>query len=204
MKLVALILSMILSMMLSGMAGGQVASSVRLGAAGGAGSALYAKVGGVERKIAEGARKAWLIDGGRQVLYSAADGAGGYEQEGQGLHVYAFASGKERKIMAEYFVIERVEELKTKAGGIALLVTMRDGGLGATHVAVVNLERGEVFSADGARFLEHRDGRVVVGTFRDEDWERLRAGAKVRPQTVKSYDVDRLMGMPVIENKAAG
>ncbi len=180
---------------------GQVATAVHLQAPG---SALFATVDGTERKIAEAAQKAWLVDGGRTVVYSGLDGAGGYENEGQSLHAYTLAGGHARKIMAEFFVVQRVTEMKTAAGATALLVTMTDGGLGASHVAVVNLERGEVFSADGAKFGKQEGNTIVVGSYRDGDWDRMRVGAKVQPIRVKRYDADLLMKRPVLENKAGG
>src|SRR5450432_797074 len=124
----------------------QVATKLRLKSAG---SPLYATIGGTEKKIADVALQAWMIEGGRQVLYSGRDGAGGYENEGESLHLYDASTGKQRKILSAYFVITRVEELMTSSGKTALLVMMTDGGLGASHLAVVNPKRGEVFSADG-------------------------------------------------------
>ncbi len=178
---------------------GQVATAVHLRAPG---AALYATVDGTERKIAGAAQKAWLVDSGRTVLYSGLDGAGGYENEGQSLHAYTLADGKDRKIMAEFFVVNTVKELETSAGVAALLVTMTDGGLGASHVAVVNMARGEVFSADGARFLSATGNTIVVGSYRDGDWEKLRSGSKVQPLRTRRYDADELMTRPVLDNKA--
>ena len=180
---------------------GQVATAVRLQAPG---SALFARVDGTDRKVSEAAQKAWLVDWGRTVVYSGLDGAGGYENEGQSLHIYTLSDGHDRKIMAEFFVIQKVKEMKTVAGSTALLVTMTDGGLGASHVAVVNLERGEVFSADGAKFGKQEGNTIVVGSYRDEDWAKLRAGLKVRPTRIDRYDADLLIKRPVLENKPTG
>jgi|HubBroStandDraft_6_1064221.scaffolds.fasta_scaffold418786_2 hypothetical protein len=179
-------------------ASAQVATKLRLKSAG---SALYATIGGAEKKITDVALKAWMIEGGRQVLYSSRDGAGGYEDEGQSLHLYDASTGMQRKILSEYFIITGVEELKTSSGKTSLLVTMIDGGLGASHLAVVDPRRGEVFSADGAEFVNHSGGAIVVGWYQDEDWDKLRANHKLSPFKTERYDVDELLQRSVIVNK---
>jgi hypothetical protein len=162
------------------------------------GSPLYAKIGRSEIKIADVVLKAWIIESGRQIVYSGRDGAGGYENEGQSLHLYDTLTGKQRKILSEYFVITAIEEVKTKSGKTALLVRMTDGGLGGSHLAIVDPKRGRVFSADGARVEDLKGGAIVVAFYRDEDWEKLRANVKVRPFKAERFDVDELLRRPVI------
>ncbi len=166
-----------------------------------AGSPLYANVGGTEKKIANAALKAWIIEGGRKIAYSGSDGAGGYENEGESLHLYDASNGRQRKLFSAYFAIVSVDELKTASGKTALLVKMTDGGLGASHVAVVNPRRGAVFSADGAEFMSRKSGSIEVGSFHDEDWDKLRANVQVRPFKTERYDLDELLMRPVIVNK---
>src|SRR2546423_11317706 len=83
-------------------------------------------------KIADQALAFWIIEGGRRIAYSATDGAGGFEGEGQSLWLYDAARKQRRKILSEYFAIEGVEETVTRRGLKALIVRMRDGGLGAS------------------------------------------------------------------------
>jgi hypothetical protein len=175
-----------------------VATKLRLSSVG---SALYVTIGRTEKKIADVALKAWIIEGGRRVLYSARDGAGGYENEGQSLHLYDASTGTQRKILSEYFVITSVEELKSASGQTALLVKMTDGGLGASHLSVVDPKRGEVFFAGGAKVEARGEGAIVVGSYQDEDWDKLRAHAKVRPFKTDRYDVDDLLRRPVLVNE---
>ena len=134
---------------------------------------LYVSVGGRELRVTDKALNAWIVGGGRQVAYSAPDGAGGYENEGNALHLYDLQSGKERKVLSEYFAIDRVTEVRTRNGKTAFLVEMRDGGLGASHVAVVDPRRGEVFIASKARVQGRTGDRLVLGFYHDEDWEIL-------------------------------
>ncbi len=178
----------------------QVATELRLTAPG---SALYASVEGIETKIVNSALKAWRIGEGRQVVYSAIDGAGGYENEGQALYLYDVATGVQRKVVAEYFVIVEVAEAKAASGKVALLLTMTNGGLGATHIAVVDPERGEVYTADGAMILNHANHGIVVGRYRDRDWDKLRAKVRVPPFRTEHYDLDALLRRLPIANAAS-
>src|ERR1044072_723748 len=48
---------------------------------------LFVTIDGAERRITSDAQQAWILSGGRYVVYSASDGAGGFENEGQSLHL---------------------------------------------------------------------------------------------------------------------
>lgn len=107
--------------------------------------AVYATINGKETKIADAGVDSWVIQRGRQLVYSGRDGSGGYENEGMSLYVYDARTGRQRKIMSEYFMVEKVAEVLTRSGKTALLVELEDGGLGASYFAVVDPARGEVF-----------------------------------------------------------
>jgi hypothetical protein len=175
-----------------------VATDLRLKAPG---AALYANISGTSKKIAGAALKAWLIDSGREVLYSAADGAGGYENEGQALHVYDVSSGTQKKVLSEYFMITGVDEVKTVEGKTALLVKMRGGGLGASSISVVDPGRGEVLFVASARIASRNGNSLTVGLYQNEDWEKLQSNEKVRPYKTARYDLDEVLHRPVIVNK---
>ena len=157
------------------------------------GGPLYVSVGDRELRVTDKALNAWIVGGGRQVVYSAPDGAGGYENEGNALHLYDLQSGKERKILSEYFAIDRVTEVRTRNRKTAFLVEMRDGGLGASHVAVVDPRRGEVFIASKTRLQDRTGDLFVLGFYRDDDWEALANGKDVQPYKVRRYDLKRLL-----------
>ena len=160
---------------------------------------LWVTVGGRNVKVAAGAVKLWVLAGGREVIYSGIDGAGGFENEGQSLWSYAPA-GQSRKLLAEKYVIEDVTEFVT-APKRGLLVSMRDGGLGASHVAVVDPARGEVFSASQARILSAGAGTLRLGFYREGDWEKLNAGTSVAPFREQRYDLNQLLSRPVVKIK---
>jgi hypothetical protein len=82
-------------------------------------------------------------------------------------------------------------------------VEMIDGGLGASHVAVVDPARGEVFVARKARLLSKNGDRIVLGYYRDEDWEAVTKDKTVSPVKTGSYHLSRLLQRRVIVNKHA-
>lgn len=163
---------------------------------------LYVRAGGKETRIAADAIRAWVIDGGRMVVYSGRDGAGGYENEGQSLRVYDARTGRHRKIMSEYFEVDSVTEVAVGAK-IALLVAMSDSGLGASNVAVVDPVRGEVFRRPWAR-IDGREGAVIViGYYTEDDWSRLAedGNAKVTPHKTEQHDLGTILRGRVIVNR---
>jgi len=87
----------------------QRATSVRLEKDGIYGP-LFITIAGKEKKITDQAQQAWIINGGRHVVYSSSDGAGGFENEGQSLHLYDVGTGNHKRILFEYFMVDKVEE----------------------------------------------------------------------------------------------
>jgi hypothetical protein len=162
---------------------------------------LFVTVAGREKKITDEAQQAWIINGGRHVVYSSSDGAGGFENEGQSLHLYDVGAGDHKRIMSEYFAVDKVEEVVTSTKKRALLVEMADGGLGASYVAVVDPFRGEVFFRRWARILARQRDTIILGFYKEDDWEKLNSGQKVRPYKTERYNLNSLLTRRVIVNK---
>src|SRR5262245_37759342 len=91
---------------------GQIATNVRIELRDIYGS-LFVTIGGTEKKITDQAQQAWIINRGRHVVYSSSEGVGGYENEGQSLHLYDVATGKQKRIMSHYFMVQTVKEVVT-------------------------------------------------------------------------------------------
>src|SRR6185369_11885330 len=161
---------------------------------------LFVTVAGTEKKVTDQAQQAWIINDGRHVVFSSSEGAGGFENEGQSLHLYDVATDKQKRIMSHYFMVQTVKEVVTSKNKRALLVTMEDGGLGASYVAVVDPWRGEVFFRRWARILANKDDTIVLGFYKEEDWEKLEA-SKVRPYKRERHNLNSLLVRPVIINK---
>lgn len=181
---------------------GQKATSVRVDKEAVFGP-LFVTISGKEAKISDEAQQAWIINGGQHVVYSSSHGSGGYENEGQSLHLFDVGTGKQRRIMSEYYMVDDVKEAVTSNKKRALLVTMSDGGLGASYVAVVDPWRGEVFFRQWARILSHKGDTIVLGRYREDDWDKLNneQGAKVRPYKRETYNLNSLLKRRVIVNK---
>src|ERR1044072_445917 len=161
---------------------------------------LFVKIGGTEKKITDQAQKAWIINGGRHVVYSSSDGAGGYENEGQSLHLYSVDTGTQKRIMSHYFMVQTVKEVVTSKNKRALLVTMEDGGLGASYVAVVDPWRGEVFFRRWARILANKGDTIVLGFYKEDDWGELET-SKMPPYKRERHNLNSLLLRSVIVNK---
>ena len=163
---------------------------------------LFVTIAQTEKKITDDAQQAWIINGGRHVVYSSSEGAGGFENEGQSLHLYDVKTGSHKQIMSEYFMVESLEEVVTSNRKRALLVTMADGGLGANYVAVVDPWRGEVFFRRWARVLSHKGDTIVLGFYREEDWGlEVASGRTMRPYKRERHNLRLLLRRPVIINK---
>ena len=163
--------------------------------------ALLVTIAGTEKKVTGQAQQAWIINGGRHVVYSSNEGAGGFENEGQSLHLYDVDRGNHTRIMSEYFMVETVKEVITSNKKRALLVTMEDGGLGASYLAVVDPLRGEVFFRRWVRILANKGDTIVLGFYRERDWEKLDAGRKVRPYKRERHNLNSLLLRSVIVNE---
>jgi hypothetical protein len=162
---------------------------------------LFVTIAGAEKKVTDQAQEAWIVNGGRQVVYSSNEGAGGFENEGQSLHLYDVATGKHKRIMSEYFMVDTVKEVVTRNKKRALLVTMSDGGLGASYLAVVDPLRGEVFFRRWVRILENKGDTIVLGFYREGDWEELNSDKKVRPYKRERHNLNSLLRGRIIINK---
>ena len=163
--------------------------------------ALFVTIAGTEEKVTDQAQQAWIINGGRHVVYSSSEGAGGYENEGQSLHLYDLDTRNHKRIMSEYFMVQRVKEVITSNQKRALLVTMEDGGLGASYLAVVDPWRGEVFFRRWVRILANNGDIIVLGFYREKAWGDLEEGKKVRPYKRERHNLKTLLLRPVIVNK---
>lgn len=164
---------------------------------------LFVTIDGAEKRITEQAQQAWILNGGSYVVYTGSEGAGGFEDEGQSLDLYDVRTGKHKRILAEYFMIDKVDEVITSKNKRALLVHMVDGGLGASYVAVVDPLRGEVFFRRWARVVARKGDIIVLGFYKEEDWEKLDGdqSGKVRAYKSERYNLNSLLQRRVIVNK---
>ena len=162
---------------------------------------LFVTIAGTEKKITDQAQQAWIINSGRHVVYSSSEGAGGYENEGQSLHLYDVDTGNHKLIMSEYFMVDKVKEVITSTRKRALLVTMADGGLGAEYLAVVDPWRGQVFFRRWVRILTIKGDSMILGFYRESDWGDFEEGKKVQPYKRERHNLNSVLLRRVIVNK---
>lgn len=179
------------------------------------GGKLYITVAGRERNIYNEAFDAWLVNDGRDVVFSSHDGAGGFENEGQSLRIYNVATRAVRKILSESFGINAVQEVKTSTGKTVLLVAMSDGGLGGSYFAVVDPKRGEVFFRRWTEVTAINGDNVTLAMYRADDFEAINdergwkpgpsnqviTKTKVTPYNTETHDLKRLLRNRVIYNR---
>jgi hypothetical protein len=153
--------------------------------------------------IADEAVAAWIIQGGRRAVYSGRDGAGGFENEGQSLRIYDARTGQRRKVMAEYYAVDEITEVTTSKNKTALLVEMSDGGLGASYLAVVDPDRGEVFFRPWTKIISRRGDIIGIGHYKEDDWEKFLEdnNAKVTPYKTERQNLNIILRRRVIFNK---
>lgn len=161
--------------------------------------AVYARIGGKERIVGQGAVDSWTAGDGRYVIYSGRDGAGGYENEGMSLRAFDTETGKTKKIMAETVMVTDVVSVKS-GGKTALIVKMQDGGLGAEHRALVDPTRGQVYRSSMSTLLASGD-KVTVKKYGPEAFESEGGLKKAKPTKVETLSLKELLSRPVIENK---
>jgi hypothetical protein len=159
------------------------------------GPAVAHLAGGDSVVLSDSAYRAWLLAPSGLVAYSALDGAGGFENEGQSLTVVDLTTGARRRVVADYFPILRVALLES-AGQRAVLVHMRDGGQGSLHVTVVDPARGQVFRATNA-LGRIESGRILVSGYGDSDTP-VEFGDRRTPLRVDTITVDRVRTLPLL------
>jgi hypothetical protein len=176
---------------------------------------LFITVNGLERKVTTKAHHAWIIDQGRSVVYSGADGSGGFENEGESLRIYDVRTGSIRKILSEYVAVWAVQEIRLSNGQLALLVSMADGGLGGSYFAVVDPRRGQVMYRRWAEVTAINGDQITLAFYRADDWETINeprrpdegdrnkviALTTVKPVKIEHHDLKRVLRGKVIHNK---
>ncbi len=182
----------------------------------GYGGKVVITVNGNKHQISDHGFDVWLVNGGKEVVYSGKDGSGGFENEGQSLHIYDVATGKSRKIMSEYSMVIGLTEKKLSNGQNVLLVKMADGGLGGAYFAVVDPKRGQVLSRGFAELSAIKGDTITLLYYKENDWEKISEErgvdeyenktafvekTKVKPSKVETLDLKKIVKGKVIVNR---
>jgi hypothetical protein len=156
---------------------------------------LTVLVNDVATQVATGVREAMIVDGGRHLVFTTTSGKG-FEAEGENLYVFNPRTGKIGLLASEVFYFELSATQSVRVKGVPTLVaSMRDGGLGASHVAIINMRRGEVFRAPLSTASVVQGGKVTIDTFPAEHWE----GLPTQPKKSEVIDLAVVNKAPLVE-----
>ena len=80
---------------------------------------------------------------------------------------------------------------------------MSDGGLGGNYLAVVDPDRVEVFFRRWARVIERAGDFIVIGYYKEEDWDTLNSdrNATITPYRTERHSLIKILRRRVIVNK---
>ncbi len=180
------------------------------------GGKVVVSINGKQQQISDFGYLAWIVNNGKEVVYSSRDGSGGFENEGQSLHIFDVATSKTRKIMSEYSIVVGLTEKKLSNGQNVLLVKMTDGGLGGAYFAVVDPKRGEVFYRSFAELAAIKGDTIKLSFYKEDDWEKISGErgedeyqnktafvdkTKVKPFKIETHDLNKIIKGQVIVNK---
>lgn len=177
------------------------------------GGEVFVTIAGKKKKISNLGYLAWIVNDGREVVYSSKYGAGGFENEGQSLHLYEAKTNKTRKIMSEYTMVAGLTEVRLSNGKRAFLVRLQDGGLGGSYFAVVDPQRGQVFHRKFAELISVKGDTIRLAIYKADDFEKLNeermnaknttaiaAKTKVKPVRTETYDLKKIIKGKIIVN----
>jgi len=180
------------------------------------GGKLLITINGKKRQVTNVAQDAWIVNGGKEVVYSVNDRTRGFEGEGQSLKIYNVATRKTRHLMSEGSFVIGLTETKLSNGAKAFLISMGDGGLGGSYFAVVDPRRGQVLSLNFAELLAVNGDQINLAFYRNEDWEAINderdweniksqsaiaKPTKVKPEKTQTLDLKNILKNQVIYNK---
>lgn len=180
------------------------------------GGKLYATINGKSRKISDAATNAWIVENGKVVVFASSDRSRGFEGEGESLTIYDVKTGKTRQIMAEHTFTTGLSEVRLTNGANAFVVSMGDGGLGGSYIAVVDPKRGEVLAESLAELTEIKGDKITIAYYKEEDWDAINQErnyddskshnafakpTKVKPEKTATFDLKEVLKNKVIYTK---
>jgi len=146
-----------------------------------AGQVTY-ESGAGSRTIATDATAAWLIDDDKAIAYAVRSNR---EGEPSDLFLYLIADATKRLIYSAPFVVDDVQWIPLPRQAPVLLVSMHDHGLGASHFAIVDPERGQLLLRRRAEVINRTGSRLTVATYPLQEWGHPDA----KPSKTENLDI---------------
>lgn len=176
------------------------------------GNILYATIDGKEEKISEATFEAWITNDGKEIVYSGAEDDNG---EAISLRIYDIKTRQTLKAIfvgAAYF-FTALKEIKLSNGKRLLILTTGDEVAGATHIWIVDPNRGAIFYRDSAILTKLKGDVITLAFFRDRNWQTINeeddpesqnsvfTKTKVKPFKTQIVDLKKILKNKVIDTK---
>lgn len=164
------------------------------------GGALFVTIDGKEKQIAKKAVAAWIIERGRRLAYTTLEGVSGMGTGGT-LAVYDVQTNQHKKLATSDDDFENLKEARSSDGKTALLLEQADAEMCSPTVLVIDPTRGPVFSENPAQLLSIRGDIILLGYFKEAEWEKNCEGKKMKPYKTKPFSLSALLKRRVITTR---
>jgi hypothetical protein len=161
------------------------------------GGPLFVTINGAEKKIANEAVEAWIIDGGRKLAYMTSESPG---QMGAGgtLIVFDPQTNKHKKLTTWEDDFTDMKVARSGDGKTAMLMETSGAENCAPAVTVIDPARGEVFSEGPAQVLSIKGDTMLLGYFREAEWDKNCESKKMKAYKTKSFSLTVLLKRRVV------
>ncbi len=153
---------------------------------------LYITIGGQEKKIAKEGCAAWIIEGGRKLAYTTSENPGEMGAGGT-LLVYDAQTNQHKKLATSEDDIVGLKEARSGDGKTALLLELSDAEVCAPTLMVIDPTRGAVFSEAPAQVLSIKRDIMLLGYFKEAEWEKNCESKKMKPYKTKNFSLSALL-----------
>lgn len=201
---------------------GQTATSFQITKSKAKSGKLYITVKGKKRKIADNAREAWLINKGREIVYTfqrpeyISLGA-----RGELINLYSVANGETREILSQYTRdVVGLTEVNLSNSEKALLIRLvtdpKDGAPIHSYFSVVDPKRGKVLHLEDAELDQINGDFITVAVYKYDDWATINkqrgrkdsqnktataSRTKVKPEKIQKFDLKEVLKNEVIQEE---
>ncbi len=164
------------------------------------GGPLFVTIDGKERKIAKEAVEAWIIEGGRRLAYTTAEGAGGMGAGGT-LMLFDAQTNQHKKLATSEDDLVDLKEARSGDGKTVLILETSGAENCAPEIMMIDPSRGEVFSESPAQVLSIKGDLMLLGYFKEAEWEKNCESKKMKPYKTKSFSLNALLKRSVITKR---
>ena len=156
------------------------------------GGPLFVTVNGTEKQIAKEALEAWIIEGGHKLAYTTSE-APGQMGAGRTLMVFDAHTNQHKKLVTSEDDLVSVKEARSGDGKTVLLLETSNAEVCAPTIGVIDPTRGKVFSETPAQVLSIKGDIMILGYFKEAEWQKNCESKKMKPYKTKSFSLSALL-----------